>query len=52
VRVVLAWCEWRQDFRSFRTDRISRYEIGQKYPARRGDLLKRWKVLTGHTLKV
>jgi predicted DNA-binding transcriptional regulator YafY len=48
VRVVLAWCEWREDFRSFRTDRISAFDVGQKYPARRADLLKRWKELSGH----
>jgi len=52
VRVVLAWCEWREDFRSFRTDRIGAYEIGQKYPQRRADLLKRWKELSGHYLHV
>ncbi len=43
-RVMIAWCETRQDFRSFRADRISKVEyLQQTYPARRADLLKRWR---------
>lgn len=44
VRVVIAWCELRQDFRHFRTDRIT--ELGlreERYPARRADLFRRWQ---------
>jgi predicted DNA-binding transcriptional regulator YafY len=40
-RLILAWCELRQAFRSFRTDRMIRAEVSdQKYPARRKALLK------------
>lgn len=48
VRVVLAWCELRNDFRSFRTDRILDYtETGRRYRRRRAALLKEWKVAQG-----
>jgi predicted DNA-binding transcriptional regulator YafY len=44
VRVVLASCELRQDFRHFRTDRMSGLiETGQRYPQRRHALLKEWR---------
>lgn len=44
VRIVLAWCEARDDFRSFRTDRISTMtKIADRYPQRKGALLKAWK---------
>ncbi|WP_058474414.1 helix-turn-helix transcriptional regulator [Legionella quateirensis] len=48
VRIVVAWCELRQEFRHFRTDRIiklSRLDI--RYPARRQALLKKWRELQG-----
>ena len=40
ARVVTGWCELRQAFRFFRTDRISSAEIGDRYPARRADLVR------------
>lgn len=44
VRVVIAWCELRQDFRHFRTDRMSELsETGERYPRRRHALLKLWR---------
>ncbi|TSE13117.1 YafY family transcriptional regulator [Mesorhizobium intechi] len=44
VRVVVAWCEMRQDFRHFRTDRISALDaIDARYPRRRQALLKEWR---------
>ncbi len=43
VRVVMAWCEMREDFRNFRTDRVGNMKIGDRYPARRSDLMKRWE---------
>ncbi len=43
ARVVLAWCEMRQAFRHFRTDRIHSMSIGEKYPRRRADLLRDWE---------
>ncbi|CAG2088682.1 MULTISPECIES: helix-turn-helix transcriptional regulator [Xanthomonas] len=44
VRVLVGWCELRQDFRSFRTDRIACAEIlDARYPKRRQVLLKQWR---------
>ncbi|WP_176082454.1 YafY family protein [Martelella sp. HB161492] len=44
VRVVVAWCELRQDFRHFRTDRIDTLEeTGQRCGKRRAVLLAQWR---------
>ncbi|KQO79714.1 YafY family protein [Rhizobium sp. Leaf262] len=44
VRVLLAWCELRQDFRSFRADRITAFEPGStRYPRNRQSLLREWR---------
>jgi predicted DNA-binding transcriptional regulator YafY len=44
VRVLVAWCELRQGFRHFRTDRILDFTIEQqRYPRRRQALLKDWR---------
>lgn len=44
VRVVAAWCELREDFRHFRTDRIGEAKtLSERYPGRRDVLLKRWE---------
>jgi predicted DNA-binding transcriptional regulator YafY len=44
VRVVVAWCELRRDFRHFRTDRIGALKLSDKrYPRRRQALLKEWR---------
>lgn len=43
VRFVIAWCELRQDFRHFRLDRIAQASLGDRYPARRAVLLRRWQ---------
>jgi predicted DNA-binding transcriptional regulator YafY len=43
-RLLAAWCEMRMAFRHFRIDRIAAAEsTGQRYPARRHDLLKTWR---------
>ncbi|WP_349253706.1 WYL domain-containing protein [Bradyrhizobium sp. CB82] len=43
-RFVAGWCELREDFRTFRADRIERVElIEERYPGRRRDLVKRWR---------
>jgi predicted DNA-binding transcriptional regulator YafY len=48
VRVIAAWCEMRQDFRSFRLDRIAGMEaLSQRYPRPRGALLKEWREREG-----
>ncbi len=41
ARVVAGWCELRQDFRMFRTDRILAAAELDRYPGRRSDLLLR-----------
>jgi predicted DNA-binding transcriptional regulator YafY len=44
-RLLAAWCEMRTAFRHFRIDRIAAVEsLGERYPARRHDLLKTWRV--------
>ena len=44
VRVVVAWCELREDFRHFRTDRIVTLNMTEKrYPRRRQVMLKEWR---------
>jgi predicted DNA-binding transcriptional regulator YafY len=40
ARVVTGWCELRQAFRFFRTDRILSAEPRDRYPARRTDLVR------------
>ena len=43
-RLIVAWCEMRQGFRHFRTDRISEMQrLEQKYREPRLKLLARWK---------
>ena len=43
VHVIVAWCELRDDFRHFRTDRISKLaSLETRYPKRRQTLLKQW----------
>lgn len=44
VHVIVAWCELRQDFRHFRTDRIVKLTtLELRYPQRRQYLLKKWR---------
>lgn len=44
VRLLAAWCELRNDFRSFRTDRAVTAEyLDEKYPERREVLRSRWR---------
>ena len=44
VRLLIAWCELRGDFRSFRTDRIVEAEVmDARYPTRRQALMKTWR---------
>lgn len=43
-RLVVAWCELRSDFRTFRTDRMLALRVtGDKYPERRKALMKKWQ---------
>lgn len=44
--VVVAWCELRNDFRHFRSDRIKDLQQFQvRYPQRRLTLLKKWRTI-------
>jgi predicted DNA-binding transcriptional regulator YafY len=44
VRVIVAWCELRQSFRNFRTDRVLEAQFfSDRYPAPRVRLLVAWK---------
>lgn len=44
VRVVVAWCEAREDYRHFRTDRIATMSVAEsRYPKRRATLLRDWR---------
>jgi len=48
ARIVAAWCELRQGFRHFRTDRIIRATAtGARYPRRRHALLTEWRAIEG-----
>ncbi len=48
VRVVVAWCEIREGFRHFRTDRIGKVQfVDKRYPRRRQVLLKDWRATEG-----
>ncbi|MGY5777981.1 helix-turn-helix transcriptional regulator [Rhizobium sp. LEGMi135b] len=43
-RYLASWCELRQDFRTFRVDRIEHADIRtEHYPGRRRDLVKQWR---------
>ena len=44
VRLMIAWCELRKDFRSFRTDRVDGAEfLEERYPERPAMLRARWR---------
>ena len=44
TRLIMAWCEMRTDFRSFRTDRISAAVFTEdRYPDRPASLRARWR---------
>jgi len=48
VRVVVAWCELRQEFRHFRIDRIIGLTVSeQRYPRRRHAMFKAWQKVEG-----
>lgn len=44
VHVIVAWCELRENFRHFRTDRIAKLiQLETRYPERRQTLLNKWR---------
>lgn len=51
VRLIIAWCELRTDFRSFRTDRVTAAEfLEDRYPERPATLRARWRKLTNERM--
>jgi predicted DNA-binding transcriptional regulator YafY len=52
-RMLVAWCELRNDYRHFRTDRIvAATETTTRYPRRRTALMKEWRARTGITQRL
>ena len=48
VRILVGWCELRQGFRHFRTDRIATLEaLDAPYPRRRRQLAREWREIEG-----
>ncbi|MBW7974818.1 YafY family protein [Bradyrhizobium sp. BR 10289] len=48
IRLLAAWCELREDYRHFRTDRIADLVVlGERYPRQRRTLMKEWRKLEG-----
>lgn len=47
--LLAAWCELRQGYRHFRTDRIGEFALKEKYPRRRTALLQEWQTQMGIT---
>src|SRR6185437_1727555 len=44
VRLLIAWCELRDDFRHFRTDRVIAADfLDERYPERRAKLRTKWR---------
>lgn len=43
ARLMVAWCELRQDYRHFRPDRITQARVGNAYPLPRKILLDEWQ---------
>jgi len=52
TRVIVAWCELRNDFRHFRADRVVSLNIETTiYPQRRAALMKQWRIQLGIPLR-
>ena len=47
TRYLVAWCEQKEDYRHFKTERIQELKVlAKKYPGRRTALLKGWEAAT------
>ena len=47
TRYLVGWCETREDYRHFKTDRIRELKVlAEKYPGRRAALIKEWERAT------
>jgi len=48
ARILIAWCELRQDYRAFRADLIADAKVlSDTYPRRRAELLQEWQAREG-----
>ncbi|MEL6104091.1 MAG: YafY family protein [Pseudomonadota bacterium] len=46
ARLIVAWCETREDFRHFRTDNVQSLHIeGHQYPIRRATAIRGWETM-------
>jgi predicted DNA-binding transcriptional regulator YafY len=53
VRCIVGWCELRNDFRTFRLDRIADLEpLDEGYPRRRAAMLKEWRERDSHEARL
>jgi predicted DNA-binding transcriptional regulator YafY len=44
VRIIIAWCEMRSEFRHFRIDRVKKVTaLGIRFPRRRIELMREWQ---------
>ncbi|WP_366140101.1 WYL domain-containing protein, partial [uncultured Pelagimonas sp.] len=47
TRYLVGWCEMKEDYRHFKTERVQELRVlGKKYPGRRATLLKGWEEAT------
>ncbi len=47
TRYLVAWCETREDYRHFKTERVQELKVlGEKYRGRRAALIKGWEEVT------
>lgn len=51
TRYLVGWCETREDYRHFKTDRIRELKVlAEKYPGRRAALIKEWERATAERM--
>ena len=51
-RYIVGWCETREGFRHFKTDRVlGMEELNDKYPGRRAALIKGWEEATSNSVQ-
>ncbi|CEK11009.1 helix-turn-helix transcriptional regulator [Legionella hackeliae] len=52
VRIIIAWCELRGEFRHFRVDRIQKLtRSSERYPEQKQQLFKKWQEKEGITVE-
>ncbi len=52
TRYLVGWCETREDYRHFKTDRIRELKVlAEKYPGRRAALIKGWERATAERMR-